>query len=63
MGEVLEITGDATSKITFTMETEENNLKEALCVDTERKAFWSVKSTDTFNSWYVMYKCTVYQIM
>jgi hypothetical protein len=55
MGEALETTGDARSKITFTMETVQNNLKEAVYVDTARRAFWSVKSCDTFNSYYVMY--------
>jgi len=45
----------ARSKITFTMETVKNNVKEAVYVDTERRAFWSVKSSDTFNSYYVMY--------
>ena len=54
MGEVLETTGDARSKITFTMETVQNNLKEAVYVDTARRAFWSVKSPDAFNSCYVM---------
>jgi hypothetical protein len=43
MGEVLETTGDARSKITFTMETVQNNLEESVYVDTARRAFWSVK--------------------
>jgi hypothetical protein len=55
MGEVLETTGDARSKITFTMGTVQNNIKEAVYVDTARRAFWSVKSPDTFNSCNVMY--------
>jgi hypothetical protein len=54
MGEVLETTEDARSKITFTMEAVQNNLKEAVYVDTVRRAFWLLKSPDTLNSCYVM---------
>ena len=46
---------DARSKITFTMETVQNNVKEAEHVDTAWNRFWSEQSPDTFNSWYVLY--------
>jgi hypothetical protein len=55
MEQVLENTGDARSKIKFTMETVQNTLKEAVYVDTARNTFWSAKSSDTFNSWYQKY--------
>ena len=37
MGEVLETTGDARSKITFTMETVQSNRKKKLCMWTQRE--------------------------